>query len=275
MEEVGSTDSYALSLALSREGLVCGPSSGFNLQGLYQFIEKRKAAGTLSSLADPDSGDITCVFLCCDLPYQYINEYFAALAPTNFHPITNHQNLTHVDRHRYDESWKLPAPTALHAFFDLASGSPLPATSIIDLRHPTDFACWHLPAAVNAPQAAIDRNTPSPFADAKVLAALWRELEAFFGAEGGSAALREKRVLLVCYDGDAARVATSVLRARGVRAESVRGGVGAVREWWGREVVQREEMVQAAACFERNEQVEVVQAAAAAAAAPVRVLGTA
>ncbi|KKY13386.1 putative cysteine synthase [Diplodia seriata] len=195
IEEVGSTDSYALSLALSREGLVCGPSSGFNLQGLYQFIEKRKAAGTLSSLADASTGDITCVFLCCDLPYQYINEYFAALAPSNFHPITNH-NLTTVDRHRYDESWELPAPTALHAFYDLASPtpSPLPATSIIDLRQPSDFASWHLPAAVNAPQAAIDGNTPSPFADAKVLAALWRELEASFGAEEGNAALREKRV---------------------------------------------------------------------------------
>lgn len=33
MEEVGSYDSYSLSLELSREGLICGPSSGFNLQG--------------------------------------------------------------------------------------------------------------------------------------------------------------------------------------------------------------------------------------------------
>lgn len=33
VEEVGSFDSYRLSMALSREGLICGPSSGFNLQG--------------------------------------------------------------------------------------------------------------------------------------------------------------------------------------------------------------------------------------------------
>lgn len=33
MEEVGSSEAYTLSLALTREGLVCGPSSGFNLQG--------------------------------------------------------------------------------------------------------------------------------------------------------------------------------------------------------------------------------------------------
>jgi hypothetical protein len=30
---VGSKDSFSLSLRLCREGLVCGPSSGFNLQG--------------------------------------------------------------------------------------------------------------------------------------------------------------------------------------------------------------------------------------------------
>ncbi|KAL1636997.1 hypothetical protein SLS58_009523 [Diplodia intermedia] len=218
LEEVGSTESYALSLALSREGLVCGPSSGFNLQGLYQFIEKRKAAGTLSSLADAATGDIACVFLCCDLPYQYIDEYFAALPPTTFHPITNH-NLTAVDRYRYDSTWERPASTALPSFYDISSGSPLPSTTIIDLRHPTDFALWHLPAAVNAPQASVSRTAPSPFADAAVLAAQWRELDAFFGAEGGSAALGDgRRVLLVCYDGDAARVATSVLRARGAAA---------------------------------------------------------
>ena len=35
MEQVGSTESYGLSLQLSREGLICGPSSGFNLQGSW------------------------------------------------------------------------------------------------------------------------------------------------------------------------------------------------------------------------------------------------
>lgn len=33
IEEVGEVDSYTLSMRLSREGLICGPSSGFNLQG--------------------------------------------------------------------------------------------------------------------------------------------------------------------------------------------------------------------------------------------------
>lgn len=88
IEEVSSLDSYTLSLSLCREGLICGPSSGFNLQGLFQMLEKRKVAGTLAELASPD-GITHCVFLCCDLPYQYIGEYFQKLGSEQFPPIRN------------------------------------------------------------------------------------------------------------------------------------------------------------------------------------------
>lgn len=85
---MGSYDSFRLSLELIREGLLCGPSSGFNLQGLFQFIEKRKKEGNLQELAGED-GEIHCVFLCCDLPYQYVDEYFDKLGEEHFRPIVN------------------------------------------------------------------------------------------------------------------------------------------------------------------------------------------
>lgn len=88
VEHVGSQHSYSLSLDLCRQGLIAGPSSGFNLQGLYQFLDQRIAAGNLDELAD-DSGEIHCVFVCCDLPYQYIDEYFAKLGPEYFPAIHN------------------------------------------------------------------------------------------------------------------------------------------------------------------------------------------
>lgn len=88
MEEVGSLDSYGLSMRLSRAGLICGPSSGFNLKGLYQYLEKRKTDATLRELASAN-GDINCVFLCCDLPYQYISEYFERLDSSWFPEINN------------------------------------------------------------------------------------------------------------------------------------------------------------------------------------------
>lgn len=88
IEEVGSWKSYLQSAHLIRQGIVCGPSSGFNLQGLFQCIEKRKADRTLSDLAGPD-GEVHCAFLCCDLPYQYVDEYFEKLGEAFFPAITN------------------------------------------------------------------------------------------------------------------------------------------------------------------------------------------
>lgn len=275
MEEVGSKESYTLSLALSREGLVCGPSSGFNLQGLYQFIEKRKAAGTLSELTD-QNGEINCVFLCCDLPYQYINEYFDKLDESQFQPIVNHK-LTAVDLYRYDEAWELQVSEAINRFFDLSQltatahlPAPKPASLVLDLREPSDFADWHLPGAFNIPMRTVARGTPSPFADAATLEAQWRELDDFFARQvercmlPGMVSLRERRALLVCYDGDAARVATSVLRAKGVEADSIAGGAAAVARWWWPEVQARQQAAAAAGtganCLEKGKAaVEVVR----------------
>jgi hypothetical protein len=35
---------------------------------------------------------------------------------------------------------------------------------------------------------------------------------------------------MICYDGDTARVATSVLRAKGISASSVKGGITAIKK---------------------------------------------
>ena len=58
------------------------------LTGLHQFLEKRKSAGTLDEIRN-DVGSIQCVFLCCDVPYQYMSEYFTKLEKNNFRPVTN------------------------------------------------------------------------------------------------------------------------------------------------------------------------------------------
>ncbi|EXA43760.1 cysteine synthase A [Fusarium oxysporum f. sp. raphani 54005] len=252
IEEVDSHNSFSMSLDLCRNGIVCGPSSGFNLKGLYQLIEKRKAEGTLSDLAGPD-GTINCVFLCCDLPYQYINEYFDKLGESYFPSIKN-QDLLEVDLYRYDEKWERSASEALDAFFDVDRGALLDMvladpktgsvntvdlqsilrskqdTTIIDLRQPDDFSMFHLPGAVNMP--FVQDGTPSPFSDAKLLESLWKNLDGAFKAPGAEvqSLLSGRRVLLTCYDGDSARVATSVLRAKGYEADSIRGGFQALNK---------------------------------------------
>ncbi|KAF9768446.1 hypothetical protein IL306_014266 [Fusarium sp. DS 682] len=252
IEEVNSHNSFSISLELCRNGIVCGPSSGFNLKGLFQLIEKRKAEGTLSDLAGPD-GTINCVFLCCDLPYQYINEYFDKLGEGYFPSIKN-ENLLKVDLYRYDEKWERTASEALDAFFDVDRGALLDMvladpkigsvntvdlqsilrskqdTTIIDLRQPQDFNNFHLPGAVNMP--FVRDNTPSPFSDAKLLESLWKNLEDSFKTPGAEiqSLLNGRKILLTCYDGDSARVATSVLRAKGHEADSIRGGFQALNK---------------------------------------------
>ncbi|KAF3482151.1 cysteine synthase B [Arthroderma uncinatum] len=207
IEEVGSPESFSLSLKLCRQGL-------------------------------------------------YIQEYFDKLRPEEFHPIRN-ENLRHVDLYRYDESWEVHPPKILEEFYrvlpasDTLSGierkSMLDSLKlksdqprcVIDLRKEADFDQWHLPGSMNVPLHSIDKNAAGPFSDASVLEAQWLELEGWFshGAENGSAltGLKEGgiQVLLLCYSGDTSRVATSVLRAKGVEAWCIRGGCQAI---FGREL---------------------------------------
>ncbi|KAK3936024.1 tryptophan synthase beta subunit-like PLP-dependent enzyme [Diplogelasinospora grovesii] len=239
IEEVGSAPSYSWSMRLSREGLVAGPSSGFNLQGLFQFLEKRKKEGTLQELAGPLGSEIHCVFLCCDLPYQYMDEYFQKLDESHFHPIEN-RSLTACDLYRYDEAWELPVEEAISRFYTSVfslrgiSSQIKQGVTVLDLRRPEDFALGHLPGATNFPLETLDATMPSPFRDAVILQKQWTELDTL--AKGGMAGdsikgsvvwnkLQAGPVLVVCYDGDTARVATSVLHARNIDACSLKGGV--------------------------------------------------
>lgn len=107
---------------------------------------------------------------------------------------------------------------------------PKPNTAVVDLRQAVDFDQFRLPGSVNVP--FVHRDTPGPFADPKTLKDLWQQLEDTFKSPNQDlqALIDGKRVLLLCYDGDSARVATSVLRAKGYEADSLRGGFKALSE---------------------------------------------
>lgn len=42
----------------------------------------------MQDLAD-EGGQFHCVFVCCDLPYQYIGDHFGKLGQDHFSPIVN------------------------------------------------------------------------------------------------------------------------------------------------------------------------------------------
>lgn len=120
-----------------------------------------------------------------------------------------------------------------------------PNTQILDFRRASDFDAFHLPNSVNIPLETLkdgaSRGSPfaNPTEDCTMLEEIWLELESLFtvkdkdgkrnpSAEALMAILRGKKVLTMCYDGDSARVANSVLRAKGVDSDSIRGGYGAL-----------------------------------------------
>ncbi len=91
--KVMTVESYRTSLALSRRGIVAGPSAGLALAGLLQYLEANKRAGTLDDLRE-STGEIQCVFICPDSPFPYLDEYFKYLEPTDFPEIRNAALLT-------------------------------------------------------------------------------------------------------------------------------------------------------------------------------------
>lgn len=123
VENIGSVESYRLSMLLSREGLICGPSSGMTLEGLFKFLRQAQESGTLQEYADSDTREVSCVFVCCDLPYQYIDGYYERLKEEDFPPIINKvgdftqgfrrllltvsKELLHLDTYEYSSAWEL------------------------------------------------------------------------------------------------------------------------------------------------------------------------
>jgi len=101
MEEVTSPEAFKHSLDLCRNGLLVGPSSRMALLGLYKFFDRTmKEKGTLNHLRNED-GDIPCVFLCCDGPFQFIREYYEKLNDSHLLPIRNSE-LFDVDPYAYN-----------------------------------------------------------------------------------------------------------------------------------------------------------------------------
>lgn len=149
------------------------------------------------------------------------------------------QNLLGVDKYTYDARWEL-SPQQCHEKLGIdikdiqphvpsATQSLQTPPRIFDLRSTTDFEACHIRGSVNMPLQTLSPDAPSPFACADVLERQWKELYAKFSRKDccalGYGAMDEwADVLMVCYTGDTARVATSILRKQNIPAFSLGGG---------------------------------------------------
>jgi cysteine synthase/rhodanese-related sulfurtransferase len=88
VQEVNPEDSLLISLKLCRVGLMAGPSSGFNLIGLYNWIGERIKDNTIDNYRNKNN-EIVCVFISPDGPLPYINTYLKKLDKSYFPEIEN------------------------------------------------------------------------------------------------------------------------------------------------------------------------------------------
>ena len=119
----------------------------------------------------------------------------------------------------------------MHSGIATPLSSPGADTVLLDLRTEEDFQACRFPHSINLPLETLNPDTCSPFEDSCVLEKQWLELESLFPQDvtgkcfiNGQSFVGQE-VLVVCYDGDTSRVATSILRAKGIEAFSMRGGI--------------------------------------------------
>ncbi|KAL0933683.1 cysteine synthase K/M:Cysteine synthase B [Colletotrichum truncatum] len=289
--EVSSVDSYRMSMRLSREGLIAGPSSGEALHGLLEHISNLKKSDDLAQFRDKTTGEVSCVFTCSDLPYQYLPGYFQKLEADEFPRIEN-EILLKCDQTRHDERWILDSQKAATVLFGttqletsgksaagiskdtvglgelvstqkprtvrswilqllqlLFSKNPRlglnccpghskdisPSVLVLDFRNEAAFKTQHLPGSYSVPLEGLTSTLADGdlFGDAESVHMIWTHIQKSIDQPNVAKRLQKARdnhctVMLICYNGDASRLASSTLRAMGNEAFSVQGGFEAL-----------------------------------------------
>ena len=74
---VGQKEAYQRSLELCQAGLMAGPSTGFNYAGLLNYLSE-------FAKSKPAEKHINAVFMACDTPLPYMDDYFKILPRESF-----------------------------------------------------------------------------------------------------------------------------------------------------------------------------------------------
>lgn len=225
IEEVGTKDSFLQSLNMIRHGVVVGPSSGFALAGLLNFLKKQKENDNLKSLAN-NNGIINTVFICCDSPFPYLKDYFQYLDKSNFPDIKNYELLLDkperenaLSSRKNVEGYEIEPLQALSLFYTddadtiqnkLRKGEEEyinENTCIIDVRSKDEYDHFHLPESTYIDYEECISNTIKVISKYNLI---------------------NKKVLVVCNLGLNSNNITNILRKEKIEAFSLKGGI---TEW--------------------------------------------
>ncbi|CAN5128294.1 hypothetical protein BH11PAT4_BH11PAT4_1050 [soil metagenome] len=215
---VGTKDSYEQSLRLCREGLLVGPSSGFALAGLLNYLSEMKECNQLEQLKNGE-GEIIASFICCDSPLPYLHEYFEYLGEEYF-PAIQGANLL---KNKYS-----PEPKSLeeHPGFDIQASESYPLLYSETFEELWDRARNMEDVKLLDGIALIDVRRPDEFNDAHMPGSVLIEMERILNNPREIAAmLKGKKVYAVCRSGNRSGAVTKELRKHGVEIWNLQGGM--------------------------------------------------
>lgn len=213
VEEAGTVESFKKSLELCRAGLMVGPSSGFALVGLLNYLAKQRYETSEEKIA---------VFICPDSPFPYIDEYFGYLDNNEFPPIENEELLVHQAHELrisgIEAKALVPEVTAEEAYDSLFQDEPAEvwrkikkneplgikeSAILIDIRRPEEYEDFHIPAAIHVENGLSKKELQDK-------------------------RYKNKKVIFVCRRGNSSKPATLLARKAGIESYSLKGGM---TEW--------------------------------------------
>ena len=185
-------------------------------------MNKIKSENRLDNLKNKD-GEIICVFIACDSPFPYLNEYFEYLDDDLFPIIENAELLNNeIEVNRKIQfsdvsEYEITVHEAFDSSFDsnskqiwnnLLNNEPVELKDtvvILDTRSKEDFEHFHIPESLNIEYTDLERKTDEHLSK-----------------------LKDKKVITICYRGNSSKLATSILRNKNIEAYTVKGGM---TEW--------------------------------------------
>ncbi|MDD2537071.1 MAG: pyridoxal-phosphate dependent enzyme [Candidatus Absconditabacteria bacterium] len=159
MIDIGSREAYTTSLSLIREGLIAGPSSGFSLAAILSYLKQCKKKGTLDALRNTN-GEIRIVFLCCDTPFPYIDEYFSYVPQHYFPKIQGEELLQQGSTTSFSPSYNKIQEISCKQLYRKAFSHKelLKDWRIYDIRDQEAYEHFHIPGAVHVENEEIARK---------------------------------------------------------------------------------------------------------------------
>ena len=220
-EEMGTVESFEKSLSLLRNGLCVGPSSGFAFVGLLKHLKSLSDQDNLKTLKNKN-GIINAVFICCDSPLPYIDDYFAFLGEGEFPEIKNEELLLdkpEIKKRNIEENYDYdlsPEETYNAIYNDSKEGLWNKIKNNIDIRINSDFR-------------VIDVRRKKDFSHFRLICSENIEYrDMVLDPKKYAKKLAGKKVIVVCDYGFKSNSVARILKKQGLDAYSLRGGI---TEW--------------------------------------------